>query len=111
MQHTNICGSKCLTVPCNWLENDFLFAQGRRLYVPAGRLRHQLLREVHDAKWVGHQGWEQTLALLARSYYWPKMEHEVEAFVKSCMVCQLDKTEMRKGEGLLQPLLTPDRPW
>ena len=60
-------------------------------------------------------GWsprsERTLALLAKSYYWPKMEKEVEAYVKSCMVCQFEKTERRKEAGLLQPLPTPVRPW
>ena len=38
------------TVRRYWLENDLLFAQGHRLYVPAGHLRHVLLRQVHDAK-------------------------------------------------------------
>jgi len=99
------------TVRQYWLENNLLFAQGHRLYVPAGQLRHELLREVHDAKWAGHPGGERTLALLAGSYYWPKIEREVEAYVNSCMVCQLDKTERRKETGLLQPLPTPKRPW
>ena len=90
-----------------WFENDLLFAQG----LPSRHLQHVLLREVLDAKWAGHPGREKTLMLLARSYYWPKMEREVEAYVKSCMVYQLNKTEIRKEAGLLQPLLTPERPW
>ncbi|RVW18515.1 Retrovirus-related Pol polyprotein from transposon 17.6 [Vitis vinifera] len=39
-----------------------------------GGLRRDLLRETHDSKWVGHLGEERTLALLARSHYWPKMD-------------------------------------
>ena len=39
------------------------------------------------------------------------MEREVEAYVKLCMVCQLDKIERRKEASLLQPLPTPERPW
>jgi len=39
------------------------------------------------------------------------MEQEIEAYVKSCMVCQLDKTERRKEVGLLQPLSISDKPW
>ena len=36
-------------------------------------LRKDLLRETHDSKWAGHPREERTLALLARSHYWPKM--------------------------------------
>ncbi|KAL6319624.1 hypothetical protein AAG906_020701 [Vitis piasezkii] len=74
-------------------------------------LRKELLRETHDAKWAGHPGEERTLALLARSYYWPKMGEEVQAYVKTCLVCQMDKTERKKAAGLLQPLPIPEKPW
>ncbi|RVW58793.1 Transposon Tf2-2 polyprotein [Vitis vinifera] len=72
-----------------WLKGDLLVAKGGRWYVPAGGLRKELLRETHDAKWAGHPGEERTLALLARSYYWPKMGEEVQAY----------------------PLLIPEKPW
>ena len=86
-----------------WLEGDLLVAKGGRWYVPAGGLRKELMRETHDAKWTGHYGEERTLALLARSYYWPKMGEDVQAYVKSCLVCHMDKTERKKVVGLLQP--------
>ncbi|KAL6319749.1 hypothetical protein AAG906_036807 [Vitis piasezkii] len=82
-----------------------------RRYWLEGGLRKELLRETHDAKWAGHLGEERTLALLARSYYWPKMGEDVQAYVKSCLVCQLDKTERKKAAGLLQPLPIPEKPW
>ena len=31
--------------------------------------------------------------------------------MKSCLVCQLDKTEKKKMAGLLQPLPIPEKPW
>ncbi|WJZ87951.1 hypothetical protein VitviT2T_007294 [Vitis vinifera] len=76
-----------------WLEGDLLVAKGGRWYVPTGGLRKELLRETHDAKWAVHPGEERTLTLLARSYYWPKMGEDVQAYVKSCLVCQMDKTK------------------
>ncbi|RVX00199.1 Transposon Ty3-I Gag-Pol polyprotein [Vitis vinifera] len=94
-----------------WLEDELLMAKGGRWYVPAGGLRKELLRETHDAKWTGHPREERTLALLARSYYWPKMGEDVQAYVKSCLVCQMDKTERKKAVGLLQPLPIPEKPW
>ena len=95
-----------------WLEDDLLFAKGGRAYVPAGGgLRRQLLRETHDTPWAGHPGVERMRALLSRSFYWPKMEEDIEAYVRTCLVCQQDKVERKKEPGLLQPLPIPDRPW
>ncbi|RVW49988.1 hypothetical protein CK203_082282 [Vitis vinifera] len=70
-----------------------------RQQVKEGGLRRELLRETLDAKWVGHPSEEMTLALLVRSYYWPKMGEDVQTYVKSCLVCQMDKTERKKAVG------------
>ncbi|KAK4380947.1 hypothetical protein Sango_3015600 [Sesamum angolense] len=51
------------------------------------------------------------VALLARRYYWPRMEEDVEAYVRTCPVCQLNKVERKKEVGLLQPLPIPEVPW
>ena len=84
-----------------WLEGELLVFKGGRLYVPMGGLWKELLKETHDAEWASHQGEERTMALLFRSYYWPKMGDDVQAYVKSCLVCQLDKMEKKKMAGLL----------
>ncbi|KAL0388133.1 UNVERIFIED_CONTAM: Transposon Ty3-G Gag-Pol polyprotein [Sesamum radiatum] len=39
------------------------------------------------------------------------MEEDVEAYVRTCLVCQLDKVERKKEAGLLQPLPIPEVPW
>ena len=39
------------------------------------------------------------------------MGDDVQAYVKSYLVCQLDKTKKKKMAGLLQPLPIPERPW
>ena len=70
-----------------------------------------LLKETHDALWSGHPGQQRTLALLAESYYWLCMEADVELYVRTCLVCQQDKTERKKVAGTLEPLPIPSRPW
>ncbi|KAE8689004.1 Detected protein of unknown function [Hibiscus syriacus] len=86
--------------------------QGHRIYVPKyGKLRKELLMECHDSKWAGHPGTHRTMALLNEHYYWPHMKEDVEAYVKTCLVCQQDKIELKKPAGLLQPLPIPERPW
>ena len=39
------------------------------------------------------------------------MDEETKDYVRSCDVCQRDKTSRRKKYGLLQPLDIPHQPW
>lgn len=85
-----------------WVEEDLIYARGGKLYVPSGGdLRRILSRDTHDSQWAGHPGVERMMALQERSYFWPKMEDDVQLYVKACLVCQLDKTEKRKPVVLL----------
>ncbi|KAK4381521.1 Transposon Ty3-I Gag-Pol polyprotein [Sesamum angolense] len=72
-------------------DSGLLYAKGGRVFVPTGTLRRRLLRETHDPQWAGHPGIDRMIALLGRRYYWPRMEEDVEAYVRTCLVCQLDK--------------------
>ncbi|KAL0345666.1 UNVERIFIED_CONTAM: Transposon Tf2-11 polyprotein [Sesamum radiatum] len=39
------------------------------------------------------------------------MRDDVETYVRTCLICQQDKTDHQKKTGLLQPLPIPTRPW
>ncbi|RVW22706.1 Transposon Tf2-2 polyprotein [Vitis vinifera] len=95
-----------------WVEDGLLYTKGRRLYVPKwGNIRRNLIKECHDTKWAGHPGQRRTRALLESAYYWPQIRDEVEAYVRTCLVCQQDKVEQRQPKGLLEPLPIAERPW
>ncbi|KAK4388149.1 Transposon Ty3-I Gag-Pol polyprotein [Sesamum angolense] len=94
-----------------WLDSGLLYAKGGWVFVPMGTLRRRLMRETYDPQWAGHPGIDRMIALLARRYYWPRMEEDVEAYVRNCLVCQLDKVERKKEAGLLQLLPIPEVPW
>ena len=95
-----------------WVEDDLLYTTGRRMYVPKwGNLRRDIMKECHDSKWAGHPGMQRTMALLEELYYWPHMRSDIEAYVKTCLVCQQDKIEQQVPTRLLQPLPIPERPW
>ena len=95
-----------------WLDGELVYTHGHRLYVPHyGKLRKEVMKECHDSKWAGHPGMHRTLALLEDRYYWPHMGADVETYVKTCLVCQQDKVELKTPAGLLQPLPVPERPW
>ena len=76
-----------------------------------GNIRRNMIKECHDTKWAGHPGQRHTRALLESAYYWPQIRDEVEAYVRTCLVCQQDKVEQRQPRGLLEPLPITERPW
>ncbi|KAK2966295.1 hypothetical protein RJ640_018106 [Escallonia rubra] len=95
-----------------WVEDGLLYTKGQRAYVPKwNNLRKRIIRECHDTPWAGHPGQRRTYALVEASYYWPQMKDEVEAYVKTCLVCQQDKVENQLPAGLLEPLPIPAHPW
>ncbi|KAF3662453.1 hypothetical protein FXO37_12442 [Capsicum annuum] len=52
-----------------------------------------------------------THSMLSARWDHSKMADDIEAYVKTCQVCQRDKTERMKEVGLLQPLPILERPW
>ena len=78
--------------------------------MPSSKLIQELLNETHDTKWPSHPREMRTLALFTRFFHWPKMKEDMQAYAKTCHVCQVDKTERKKEVGLLQPLPILERP-
>ena len=77
---------------------------GTRVVVPpAGRAR--VVEELHE----GHPG-VSCMKSLARSFvWWPGMDHDLEAKVKSCQQCQV--TRHSPPPAPLHPWEWPQRPW
>jgi hypothetical protein len=95
-----------------WFEDGVLYTKGQRIYIPAwGRLRRDILKECHDSRYAGHPGTHRTLSLVQERFYWPRLRDDVEAYVRTCLVCQQDKVENQPPAGLLQPLQIPEKPW
>ena len=77
-----------------WIEDDLLYFEGERIVVPnQGGQGKDLMNKAHDSSWAGYLGVKGMLALLSRAYFWTKMEDDIEAYVRTCYVCQVDKTE------------------
>ncbi|XP_017604304.1 uncharacterized mitochondrial protein AtMg00860-like [Gossypium arboreum] len=70
----------------------------------------EVMKECHDSKWADHPSIHRTLTLLEDRFYWPHMGDDVETYVKTCLVCQQDKVELKAPAGLLQPLVIPECP-
>jgi hypothetical protein len=97
------------------LRNGLVWYKQNRLYVPEGSIRDTLLKECHDRPLAGQSGPQRTTncttTFLKKSYYWPNLKDSVEEYVKTCLVCQQNRTINKKQAGLLQPLPILEGPW
>lgn len=96
--------------------NNFQFKDGLLyfkdlLYVPAGFSRLQVIQARHDLPSAGHFGFNKTMELISRDFWWPQMWKLVKEFIKSCEICSRSKGPRHRPHGLLQPLPIPSGPW
>jgi hypothetical protein len=66
---------------------------------------------MHNVPYVGHPGYQKTIATVNRQYYWSGMKKEVVDFIVKCLECQKVKVEHRHLVGFLQPLPIPQWKW
>jgi hypothetical protein len=83
-----------------------------RIYVGSNsELRKQLIDSFHRSTLGGHSSERVTYIKLKSLFHWPGMRFEVSAFIKNCLVYQLNKAENIPYPGLLQPLPIPNMAW
>ena len=74
-------------------------------------LRQKVLASCHDEPTKGHAGICRTEELTKQRYWWKGMGKDIQAYVRSCLVCQVMKSDNRKKVGLLQQIPIPSRKW
>jgi len=90
-------------------KNNLLYFEGR-LYIPEGEARLRVLQASHDFLAAGHFGYNKTLELISRDFWWPQIWKAVKDFVQSCDICSRSKTPCHRSYGLLQSLPIPGQP-
>jgi hypothetical protein len=91
--------------------NDGLLFECDRLYIPPiADLRTRVLSLHHDCTVAGHFGMDKTEDLTTRSFYWPEIQRDIRAYVRTCPKCQANKPSNRVPGGLLQPYPSPTNP-
>ncbi|VFQ96809.1 unnamed protein product [Cuscuta campestris] len=99
--------SKCLSRPLGeFLIKDCHLFRGNQLCIPKCSVCETLIDEVHGGGLAGHYGIDKTHMMMREHYYWPKMERDVEHFVKRCNVCHLAKSHLLP-QGRHLPLPVP----
>ncbi|KAI2651025.1 Transposon Tf2-11 polyprotein [Labeo rohita] len=73
--------------------------------------RIPLIHSSHTSLGTGHPGTNRTLSLLKEWFWWPRMEQDVQRYVRGCRECAISKTPKHLPSGKLLPLPTPNCPW
>ena len=74
-------------------------------------IKKKVLREVHTVPYQGHIGFNRTLEMVKRGFFWKGMTGDVRDFVLSCPICQAQKAEYIHPRGEAQPLQVPEQKW
>ena len=70
-----------------------------------------VIRDVHNHIATGYPGYQKTISLIARNYYWPGLKKMVRRYILNCHTCRHAKAPKGQYNNLLKPLLIPSRPW
>jgi hypothetical protein len=82
----------------------------KRLYLPQNQ-RLLACQRCHDE--LGHLGYDSTIDLLKRRYYWPTLVNDYKNYIKECSKCQLARGSMSKPNSLqpIPPVGLPFERW
>ena len=94
-----------------WEESDGLVYYKEKLYISnAPGLRHNIVKQCHDAITVGHPGRWGTIKAVTQFNWWPRMKEFITQYTDSCDLCQHMKAAMH-SKDTLQPNEIPEGPW
>jgi hypothetical protein len=71
----------------------------------------KIMQEKHDVPMARHHGERTTRMVVGNKFYWPKIKHDVEHFVRTYVKCQNMKSIYKMKYGLYKPLPIPSEPW
>jgi hypothetical protein len=91
--------------------DDIIYYKGRIYLVPESTLKEKILRAVHDAPLAGHPGYLKTYRQVCERFSWKGLKGDVLQYVRECLTCQQNKSELTHPAGLLQPLPIPEQKW
>jgi hypothetical protein len=74
------------------LREDGILMYRGKVYVPKSQeLKSIVLREMHNVSYVGHPGYQKTIAVVNSQYFWSCMKIEVVDYIVICLECQMVK--------------------
>ena len=74
-------------------------------------LRNSILNWLHCSSQGGNSGRDVTVQRVKGLFYWKGLAKDIQAYLRSCGVCQACKYDTAASPGLLQPLPIPEGVW
>ena len=69
-------------------EKEFLLYKDK-LYVPnVSKVKLLILDEIHKTPYLGHLGYQKTITMLRKEYFYPNMKTKVAEYIASFLECQ-----------------------
>jgi hypothetical protein len=90
--------------------DGLLYYQGL-LISPDGPCRLRVFQSHHDFPAVGHFGFNKTMELILRDFWWPQIWKTVKDYVTTYDICSRSKIPRHRLFGLLRLLPIPKKPW
>jgi len=69
------------------------------------------MHEIHDAPFSAHSGFVKAYDDIRKALYWPKMRKDIERYIKTCHLCQVNKPYRQITSAPIQLMPIPDTPW
>ncbi len=82
------------------------YKEGRLVITGDTVERKQIVKEFHDPPTAGHPGIAQTKDLVMQAYWWPKLQKDIEDYIKGCAQCQANKINTHTQKAPLYPITT-----
>lgn len=89
----------------DWEDITEFYNNPMQITVTTAKQKKSILKLYHDSKIGGHQGSTKTYQRIQRSYKWPNMKKDIENYIKSCNLCQLNKSG--KSTKMKMMIVTP----
>ena len=81
-----------------------------RLYVPnVLKIKLLILDQIHKTPYLGHPGYQKTITMLRKDYFWPNMKNELAEYIARCFKCQQVKNNINIQLGYFSHCLSLTR--
>ena len=82
-------------------EKEFLLYKDRMYVATVPKVKLLILDEIHKTPYSSHPGYQKTITMLRKKYFWPNMKTEAAEYIARCLECQQVKTEHQHLASLL----------
>jgi hypothetical protein len=90
------------------LREDGILMDRHKVYVLNDQeLKSLIYSKMHKVPYAGHLGYQKTIIVVKKQFFWLGMKKEVVDFISKCLECHKVKDEHIHPTGLLQPFPIP----